>query len=329
MASSRSISLDSLRYIAVLMVLGQHLSPPCPPEELGERVCAVVERIIKGGWAGVDFFFVLSGFLVSGLLFREFQRTGRISIGRFLIRRGFKIYPAFFLLLVVYGVFEWQLGVVSQPINFLWEATFLQNYMGQIWNNTWSLAVKEHFYFSIGILLTWLATRNKDLHPVIPLSLFIMVGCLGMRIATNWSGGNTLYATHLRMDSLMFGVLLSYLHAFHSADLGRFMQRYGGWVALASAVLLSHLFVFHLDSTYMQTLGFTVNMIAFGGVMLVCFYNEQWFPELRAFQWMAAIGVDSYSLYLWHMFSKRSVSFVRKSVFELPSFWFSRLASGS
>src|SRR5271169_1075346 len=55
---------------------------------------------VRVGWAGVDLFFVLSGFLISGLLFKGYQERGRIDISRFYIRRGFKIWPAFYVLIV-------------------------------------------------------------------------------------------------------------------------------------------------------------------------------------------------------------------------------------
>ena len=60
----------------------------------------------KVGWIGVDLFFVLSGFLISGLLFTEYQRHGSIDFWRFILRRGLKIWPAYYLLLAVTAVFS-------------------------------------------------------------------------------------------------------------------------------------------------------------------------------------------------------------------------------
>src|SRR5437762_8327462 len=83
--------LDFLRGIAVLLVLFRH--------------DALTEFLYKIGWVGVDLFFVLSGFLVSGLLFSEFIKYGNIKPGLFLIRRGFKIYPLFYTFLLVTVIF--------------------------------------------------------------------------------------------------------------------------------------------------------------------------------------------------------------------------------
>jgi peptidoglycan/LPS O-acetylase OafA/YrhL len=85
----RSIGLDVLRAIAVLMVLTHHAVPfPAEVSAWGNAVC----QFIQGGcWPGVDLFFVLSGFLVGGLLFHEYHATGTLKLGRFFLRRGFKI----------------------------------------------------------------------------------------------------------------------------------------------------------------------------------------------------------------------------------------------
>src|SRR2546421_10087759 len=102
---NRLKQIDILRAFAVLLVLGRHMEP-CPPE-----ASAILHQFTtiwhEGGWIGVDLFFVLSGFLVSGLLFREYEKYQELRIGRFLIRRGFKIYPPFWLLIgatVIVGI---------------------------------------------------------------------------------------------------------------------------------------------------------------------------------------------------------------------------------
>ena len=93
---SRVRQIDFLRAVAVILVLFRH-------HWVG---IDVLQRI---GWIGVDLFFVLSGFLVSGLLFSEYKRYGNIKAGQFLIRRGFKIYPLFylsiFLTLIIFEIY--------------------------------------------------------------------------------------------------------------------------------------------------------------------------------------------------------------------------------
>ncbi len=84
--SYRLKEIDFLRGLAVIMVLFRHFP--------------FTYYTITMGWIGVDLFFVLSGFLVSGLLFSEYQKFGNIRIRLFLIRRGFKIYPLFYIFIL-------------------------------------------------------------------------------------------------------------------------------------------------------------------------------------------------------------------------------------
>src|SRR5215471_10860874 len=99
-------SLDVLRGVAVLAVMCRHY---------------VIWLPMAAGWAGVDLFFVLSGFLISGLLFTDYKQNGRISVGRFLVRRGLKIYPPYYAFLFLTA---W---LLSRPI-LPYELFFLQNY---------------------------------------------------------------------------------------------------------------------------------------------------------------------------------------------------------
>jgi peptidoglycan/LPS O-acetylase OafA/YrhL len=136
--TSRNQSLDVLRGVAILLVLGGHSNYP------------YVGFWRATGGSGVELFFVLSGFLISGLLFSEYQRTGHIAVTRFWIRRAFKIYPGFYVLLTVTTAV---LILAKQPEIMLGRAVFfniifLQNYVPSagIIPQSWSLAIEEHFY---------------------------------------------------------------------------------------------------------------------------------------------------------------------------------------
>lgn len=93
-AGGRLIQLDVLRGLAILLVLGDHYATSVDESRLGaghlQPLNAAMERF---GWSGVDLFFVLSGFLVGGLLFSELKRNVRLDVRRFLVRRAFKIWP--------------------------------------------------------------------------------------------------------------------------------------------------------------------------------------------------------------------------------------------
>ena len=180
---------------------------------------------LRIGWIGVDLFFVLSGFLVSGLLFREYARVGDVHAGRFLARRGLRIYPAFYVFLLSTSIATGTLGTRQ----FAAEATFVQNYFPPLWDHTWSLAVEEHFYFLLALIVAAFVRRDvarsrtsapprvgrDPFGALVPIFGAVALTELALRIATARYGkpyfSHHLYPTHLRLDSLLFGVLLSYL----------------------------------------------------------------------------------------------------------------------
>src|SRR5277367_6483083 len=125
----RNKRLDVLRCVAILLVLFHH----------GQ----ITPLFSRAGWVGVDLFFVLSGFLISGLLFGEYRKKGSIQFQRFFIRRGFKIYPAFYFLLAFVALVELYRHVFSSLTKYLHEVFFIQSYYPGIWSYTWSLAVEE------------------------------------------------------------------------------------------------------------------------------------------------------------------------------------------
>src|SRR5215469_5547654 len=104
-AGSRLIGLDLLRFFVATIVLSAHAPGFGNAGKIFYETPGLPGKFLAlmpgAGWAAVDVFFVLSGFLVSGLLFKEAKESGTVLLGRFLIRRGFKIYPAFWAMLAV------------------------------------------------------------------------------------------------------------------------------------------------------------------------------------------------------------------------------------
>src|SRR5277367_6183127 len=136
----RNKRLDVLRCVAVVTVILHHS---------GDSTF-----FTQAGWTGVDLFFVLSGFLISGLLFSEYKKRRAISFKRFYIRRGLKIYPAFYVFLLVTAVGGWWgFHSVAPATMYLNEIFFVMNYLGGVWTHTWSLGVEEHFYIILPIFL--------------------------------------------------------------------------------------------------------------------------------------------------------------------------------
>jgi peptidoglycan/LPS O-acetylase OafA/YrhL len=295
----RSKSLDILRALAVLLVMGRHV---------GGKLNSFPAAWTTGGWVGVDLFFVLSGFLVSGLLFKEQAEHGRLSIKNFLIRRGFKIYPAFWLMLFVSAILFFVVQKTLKPSAIVSEFLFVQNYGPAIWNHTWSLAVEEHFYlFLIALIfaLQKICGGQKPFRLVPVIFGALALGCLLLRLLTWWASPGfdakaQFYPTHLRMDSLFCGVLLAYLHHQDAARFANFARRLR-WVLLTAGVaLLAPAFCFELTTTpFIYTAGFT--QFYLGSACLLAGMLGMEIPANFLTQAAACIGSHSYSIYLWHM----------------------------
>lgn len=306
-SSGRVQSIDILRALAVLLVIMRHTVPA--PTETPVLLRQITNTLMRGGWAGVDLFFVLSGFLVSSLLFREYQEKGGISVGRFLVRRGFKIYPSFYLLLATTVVLMWYEGRSVDGRAVASEFFFVQNYWFNLCGISWSLAVEEHFYLLLVISFFWVtrkAGHANALHSVPWVFAVVAVVCLALRVITwKWlphsPGHQVDFApTHLRLDSLGFGVLLAYLYAYHGDTMRAFAQKYR-YLLLASGVLLFvPAFTFTFEKTpFIYTLGFSLLYVGSGCLLVGLLDMKLPFP--RVLQPVAFIGLNSYNIYLWHL----------------------------
>lgn len=199
-------SLDILRGLAILMVLCNHVDFTVIDGVPGfsGKAGFIYWRIKQFGWSGVDLFFVLSGFLIGGLLLGEIERTGTVRVGRFWLRRGFKIWPSYLVLLAALAI----TGVTdfvdsSSLIAFVQtlgaHLFFLQNYLRENPNSpTWSLAVEEHFYLVLPLLLLALAylakRREQSAIQFLPVAVLgIAVFCFLSRlvnVSLGWADPN-------------------------------------------------------------------------------------------------------------------------------------------
>ena len=310
--TSRNRPIDVLRALAIMLVLGRHMDP-CPPE-VNLYLNTFTEFWYRIGGIGVDLFFVLSGFLVSSLLFRESLTHSRISITRFLIRRGLKIYPSFYVFIlftILYRKFQLEYPIYLNSL--LGELLFLQNYIGNLWGYTWTLAVEEHFYLFLVLLLYWFNRRDvKYQHrtPFVELpqvAIAIFIGCLLLRLITSFfvegaADSNSyilLFPTHLRIDSVMFGVLLAWAWHFKSAWLKKKVLSKRWLLAISGVLFVLLPFWLNLDrSMAILTVGLSSFYLGFGLLMLG---TIKWkLKESMFLKIVTTIGYCSYSIYLWH-----------------------------
>lgn len=288
----RSRQLDVLRAVAILLVLLQHHGNP---QSLTHRI----------GWTGVDLFFVLSGFLVSGLLFQELAHFGDVQVGRFLVRRGFKIYPTFWAMIATTVIVRSAFHEGFSGRALLCELLFLQNYGPGLWVPTWSLAVEEHFYLLLALGFFWFARSKKTIDDkrAFTWAAGLLATVFLLRIATQLLVPQrykmTAWGTHVRIDSLAFGTLLSFLHHRHADALRSFVLRYRYWLGGVGAAMVLHVLFFDSTAMFVRTAGFTLLYLGYGALLLAALFTMKAVDPFSKL--LATIGRSSYGIYLWHL----------------------------
>ncbi|HEX4053246.1 MAG TPA: acyltransferase [Tepidisphaeraceae bacterium] len=310
-SSRRIIVLDILRALAIVLVLGRHLPPLQNAFPLWIR--PALHQWTDFGWIGVDLFFVLSGFLISGLLFGEYQRYGRIRVGRFLVRRGFKIYPPFYVMIATFICVQamyknYELIPLGGTLS---EVFFVQNYHMGLLDLTWTLAVEEHFYLLLPLALVFLIWRDRGRGKPfrwLPLAwLLISVAVLGARIITAslfpYSNRRNLMPTHLRFDSLLFGVLISYYYHFFPEQTMGLARRFRWLLLVAGVAFVLPECLQNLWDFFVCTFGYSCLYIGFGLILLAGITFRLPTTGLRSIplRVLAFVGAHSYSIYLWQM----------------------------
>jgi len=267
---------------------------------------------VSGGFIGVDIFYVISGFLITGLLIREIERTGTINFKEFYARRFKRLLPTSFFVLAITAVFSWLLIPATMRSSLgrdiIAAGLYVSNYLFAWWQadyqnldatpspviHYWSLAVEEQFY------LLW---------PLLILLFFMVATKLKKRIAL------TVLVAAVTALSFVFSIYqteTSPIWAFYSLPTRAWELGLGALLVLLTPIktkklvgLLGLIFVIASAFIFNETTAFPgLNAVlpVLGTVMLIATINS-WPPFLndvansRIFQWLGEI---SYPLYLWH-----------------------------
>lgn len=297
----------------------QHKPAQYRPEIDGLRALAVLPVIlfhagiagVPGGFIGVDVFFVISGFLITGIMARDLDR-GTFSIARFYERRARRILPALVVVILVTLPFAWAWMQPSRLADLgrslVGVATFTSNI--QFWSSagyfntsselkpmlhTWSLAVEEQFYILYPPLLSLIWRRNARAAGTV---LALIAGA--SLIAALWTVGQAqttaFYWLHTRAWELMAGALAAlWLRGRVAAPSGSVSQglSLAGLVAILAAMTL-------FDETT-PTPGLWTMLPVAGTVAVLLFAQPGTLVHrLLTLRVFVAVGLVSYSAYLWH-----------------------------
>ncbi len=308
--SHRILGFDGLRAFAVLMVLTYHfLQGANLPYTSGGLLQAVLNVIYKGG-LGVDLFFVLSGFLMTGILRKEKANAKEFKRywWRFATRRAFRILPIYYLLVVV--AFSLTLDS-EEALAVPWWAFVihplpLQNWLlgfgyhtSEVLSVTWSLAVEEHFYLFWPFAVWFLRREGLKRLTVWLICLACVIRPL-IYVAYGYSAVYQLTVT--RMDALLMGALAYLLYSERHVLSRVWAQRLAFPLLLALALLVSSGYANPETFPY-AIAGYPFVALTFG-VLVTAVRELQTHRFVRALEWkpLSVLGDQySYGLYVWHL----------------------------
>jgi peptidoglycan/LPS O-acetylase OafA/YrhL len=296
-------SLDGLRAVSISIVLVSH---------------AGYGDVVPGG-LGVTIFFFLSGYLITTLLMDERERSGRINIGKFYLRRAFRLFPPLLATLVVayslvfFGLLDggisWS-GISAQLFYFA-------NYYGLFFDpgNTtaagtgilWSLAVEEHFYMIYPAVMVGLLALGLSKRRIVVVLAAVCLAVLAWRMylagLPNFETERTYYSSDTRVDSIIFGCLLALAANPKEATFGTsnpFLQRTSAMLLAAAATVMVMTIVWR-DGYFRETFRYSLQGLALMPLFYFAIKCAAQFPfTLLNYPLVARIGVYSYSIYLIH-----------------------------
>lgn len=327
--------LDGFRGFAVFCVLMFHGREVFRDLQYG--LIPVITKISDIGYVGVTMFFVLSGFLITGVLIENWH--DKLRIKRFYIRRFFKIYPMYIFCLIIsiitlnfQGYLNWQWFLISDGarIKVLSHFIFLQNYFPYVkllWH-TWSLAVEEHFYLIYPLLLAivfnvYKQEAKRRAAAIWVIILFIIIINIirfiyqsGDIVIFNFIIYNVNNGSHYKIDALLFGCLIKILEPYYEKR-----DRGSHWTGSICFILsiLSFTAIMFMDRLVIFD-EFFLAYFASGLMLLAGYYQVpilRILYENRAIKW---IGKYSYGIYLWHFFVLKAISIMFGHVHDLIIF---------
>ncbi|MBV8325125.1 acyltransferase [Chryseobacterium sp.] len=309
--SERFYGLDHLRALAIVLVIMYHYRAFKHP--------VWIETVGKFGWTGVDLFFVLSGFLISGPLLKEIENKGSMDPKIFYIKRFFRIIPSYTFTLVVY--FTLPFFREREALPPLWKLiTFTQNFGLDVINrgtfsHAWSLCIEEQFYLFLPLLLLGI-TRLKKLKYLPYLLISVVIFSMILRLvmwnklvvtADNnptdfWREWymNIYYPTYTRLDGLGIGVLIGYLMQY-SSECKKMVHHHGNKLGLTGILMLavSCWMCNEQASETASVFGFTMVAVSYGLIVLAAVSGASRLARSK-FYVTTELAALSYSIYLSH-----------------------------
>ena len=302
-------ALDGIRGVAVLAVMFHHFERFVPASGL----LAQIKSIAGYGWVGVELFFALSGFLITGILLRT--RTTQNYFSSFYGRRTLRIFPIYYATLIVVfagaGFFPTGLDRVPATADRWLYFAFLTNWIG-VWRNDWppnvvghfwTLAVEEQFYLAWPLCVLFF-TRRGLWRVAIVLSVFAFtVRCLYLATGNGTGEVGIEFSTVTRMDSLLIGALAAILYLRHQEGEVK-IPCLRWWIVVPLVAFAAGILLAPIPMRFVQSIGYSLLAIGFSALVLASALGEHahgLFQRTLRTRVLQLIGKYSYGMYVYHV----------------------------
>ncbi|MCZ4518048.1 acyltransferase [Rhodococcus ruber] len=307
----RQLELDAIRGVAILLAMGWHLNS-LPSENSVYNFFMAPGRVI--GWAGVDLFFVLSGFLVGRLLLEEQLHRTTVDGKRFLIRRAFKLWPVLYVFLfaqLIFGDMSWN--------TYLAQTIFhIQNYTHGSISHLWSLAVEEHFYLILVGVITIFSTTFRSSRHLLALMFSLLISCLALRVSAYAFGSGLVELqtySHFRFDSLAAGVILAIMAVNYPKQFTKLLLLRPMFAIVACAGV-TWLVLVPKNTALGSTIGYTIAYLTGAALLLTVYRADFVIKAPLCWQWLGVLGTYSYGLYIWHIAAGNFGEILFRKIFD-------------
>ncbi len=296
-------ALDGLRAMAILLVVCAHFFGFFWTEHVNEALPRMAALpMFNWGWTGVDLFFVLSGYLIGKQLWRERATTGTVRFWSFIMRRGMRIWPLFYAMILYYTL------VPSHVKTSGWDFVFLTNFhRGVGFDDAWSLSTEEQFYILVPLLLILTSSVRRfwlyfvGLGGVIVLEWLSRAQVMQTLAARGLEGHALLDAMHypiyLHADGLIAGLAIALLSERRPARFRAPKSAGVSWLGLAICVGATAVGV-ALRMANKTVFAFTALGMLYGGLTLWLLWDRSMLSSPARWRIWYPISRLSYGMYL-------------------------------
>lgn len=303
-------ALDGIRGIAVLQVFVAHFHWIVSTDPFFNAVTPWhwLNKTLEPGFLGVDIFFVLSGFLITSLLLKDWQRSRFGMFRRFYMRRALRLLPALYAILIAsFFVAWWEKFPMDIQWRTTWHALLYLNNWNVVWNpnaaqndlgHLWSLGIEEQFYIiwpAILIGLVALKIPNKVVMGLVAITIAVVAWHRNELWNQGVSWLNLYIRTDTRVDSLLVGALFALI--YRHIRINRTILNCAASIAFLGIVYIKY----NHGGSFIYEGGFTIIAILAGVVILAAVENAWVGNVVLKWKPLVVLGKVSYGLYLWHM----------------------------